>query len=79
MKLDIKVGDKVLVLKGKDAGKEANVVAVDKRSYRYRLEGLKVQTVKSKKGASRDLHGTYHLSSIKKVIVEAPAQEAAEG
>jgi len=64
MKLGIKIGDKVVVTTGKLAGKEAAIVFIDKKNKRVRLEGLKVIKAKTKKG-TKDLHGTFHLSSLK--------------
>lgn len=66
MKLGVKVGDQALVLTGKFKGKQANVVAVDKKNSRIRLEGLKV--VKSGKKA---LHGTFHRASLQIIKPEA--------
>lgn len=73
MKLTMKVGDKVKVLKGKLAGKEANVVAIDKKNYRVKLAGLKVSKQKSKKGKASDLHGSFHVTSL--VALNKPAAE----
>ena len=80
MKLAIKTGDKVKVTCGKNAGKEAVVEFIDKRSNRVRLEGLKKNKA-SKKGSGKDLHGTYHVSNLvlikPEVKEEAPQAEAA--
>jgi ribosomal protein L24 len=79
MKLAIKVGDKVQVVVGKLAGKEAAIIFIDKKNNRVRLEGLKVvKAAKGKKGG-KDLHGTFHVSSLKalpKPAAAAPAEEA---
>lgn len=80
MKLTMKVGDKVKVLKGKLAGKEANVVAIDKKNNRVKLAGLKVSKQKNKSGKSVDLHGSFHiasLASLNKPVAEVPAETAA--
>lgn len=80
MKLTMKVGDKVKVLKGKLAGKEANVVAIDKKNHRVKLAGLKVSKQKNKNGKSVDLHGSFHitsLASLNKPVAEAPTETAA--
>lgn len=74
MKLAIKIGDKATVLTGKFAGKQAEVTAIDKRNLRVQLAGLKKQTVKTKKG-NKDLHGTFHVTSLK--IEQKPAEAAA--
>jgi ribosomal protein L24 len=80
MKLTMKVGDKVKVLKGKLVGKEANVVAIDKKNYRVKLAGLKVSKQKSKSGKSVDLHGSFHVTSLvslNKPAAEVPTETAA--
>lgn len=77
MKLTMKVGDKVKVLKGKLAGKEANVVAIDKKNYRVKLEGLKVSKQKSKKGKASELHGSFHITSLA-TLAKPAAQDKAE-
>ncbi len=76
MKLAFKVGDKVKVLRGKYIGKEAVIQFIDKRSNRCRLDGLKKIKVKTKKD-SKELHGTFHITSLQVIKAEAPA--AAEG
>ncbi|MBF0106170.1 MAG: 50S ribosomal protein L24 [Deltaproteobacteria bacterium] len=75
MKLEIKTGDKVHVLKGKFFGKEAVVLSVDKKTNRYKLDGLKNKKVQTKKGSSVELHGTFHVSNLKVVKPEAPKAE----
>ena len=77
MKLAFKIGDKVKVLRGKLAGKEAVVQFIDKRSKRVRLEGLK--KIKSTKKGGKELHGTFHINSLSviKPVVKAEATEAA--
>lgn len=77
MKLAIKIGDKVKVLRGKSAGKEAVVQFIDKRSKRVRLEGLK--KVKASKKGGKELHGTFHINSLLviKPEVKAESTEAA--
>lgn len=74
MKLEIKVGDKVKVTQGKFEGKESKVVFIDKKNLRFRLDGLKVIKSKSKKGAGKDLHGTFHLSSLQLIKPEQPTE-----
>jgi ribosomal protein L24 len=74
MKFSYKVGDKVQVTVGKHAGKEAAISSIDKKAKRLQLDGLKKQKIKTKKGASKELHGTFHVSSVK--AIAAPAAEA---
>lgn len=64
MKLALKVGDQVQVTKGKFAGKEDTITAIDKKSNRVRLEKLKKS--KAKKGGKEN-HGTFHVLSLKPV------------
>lgn len=81
MKIEINVGDKVKVLKGKAQGTEAVVVELDKKNKRAKLEGVKTFKVKTKKGDSKEVHGTYALANLEKVKeepkAEEPTQEAA--
>lgn len=77
MKLAIKPGDKVRVIKGKLAGKEASIIAIDKKAKRVRLEGLKKKKVKTKKGKEKELHGTFHVSSLRIIKPEPPKEKEA--
>lgn len=72
MKFDIKVGNKVAVTKGKFTGKEAVVTAVDKKNKRIQLDSLK--KIKSDK---KELHGTFHYSSLRLLTPPAPKAEEA--
>lgn len=72
MKFDIKVGTKVAVTKGKFAGKEAVVTAVDKKNKRIQLDKLK-----KSKSKNKELHGTFHYSSLRLVNPPAPKVEEA--
>lgn len=80
MKFEIKEGSKVKVVAGKHAGTEAAVIAVDTKNKRIKLDGVKVKKVKTKKGEQKELHGTFHVSSLQLVKeepkTEAPAEEA---
>lgn len=75
MKLEIKQGTKVQVLTGKFAGKEASVLFVDKKTKRVKLDGLKKHKVKTKKGESKELHGTFNYSHLKLIKSEEPKKE----
>lgn len=77
MKLEIKVGSKVKVTQGKFAGKDSKVIFIDKKNLRFRLDGLKVIKSKGKKGG-KDLHGTFHLSSLSLIKPEQPTEASAE-
>lgn len=72
MKFDIKVGNKVAVTKGKFSGKEAVVTAVDKKNKRIQLDSLK-----KSKSKSKELHGTFHYSSLRLITPPAPKAEEA--
>lgn len=78
MKLAFKVGDKVKVTKGKLVGKEAAVVSLDKKNKRVKLDGLKVAKIKTKKGESKELHGSFHFASVAVIKAEPPKEEAKE-
>lgn len=71
MKLGVTIGDKALVLTGKFKGKTANVVAIDKKTARVRLEGLKIS-----KAGDKKLHGTFHRTSLQIIKPEVKAEEA---
>lgn len=64
MKLQAKIGDKATVITGKFKGKEANIVAIDKKNLRVRLEGLKLSKSKLKNGKFKELHSTFHVSNL---------------
>lgn len=76
MKLQVKIGDKALILTGKCKGKEAKILFVDKKSGRVRLEGVKILKSKLKGGKSKELHGSLHISSLQVIKPEAPVEAA---
>lgn len=71
MKLGVTIGDKAVVLTGKFKGKTANVVTIDKKTARIRLEGIKVS-----KSGDKKLHGSFHRASLQIIKPEAPKTEA---
>lgn len=73
MKLGMKIGDTVEVVKGKFAGQKSKITKLDKRSGRVVLEKLKKEKTKAK-----ELHGSFHASSLQLVKVEAPKKEDAK-
>lgn len=77
MKIGLNVGDKVKVLVGKFAGKEDVVTFIDKRTKRVRLEKLKKLKTKGKGG--KELHGTFHLTSLSVLKPQNQDASAAEG
>lgn len=78
MKMPLKVGDKVKVLLGKYAGKEDKVAFIDKKNLRVRLEKLKKEKIKTKKGEAKELHGTFYLRNLELVKEEKPAEQPKE-
>lgn len=75
MKTPLKTGDQAKVLVGKFSGKTAQVIGVDSKAKRVRLEGLKVLEISNKKGQKKQLHGTFHLSSLQVIRPEPPKKE----
>ncbi len=75
MKLGIKIGDKVEVIKGKFAGQKSTIAKIDKRTKRIVLEDLKKQKVKTKKNETKELHGSFHFLSLKVIRPEKPKVE----
>jgi|APSaa5957512535_1039671.scaffolds.fasta_scaffold58072_4 ribosomal protein L24 len=76
MKLALKIGDEVTVVAGKFYGKNDKISFIDKKNNRVRLEKLKKVKAKGSKG--KDLHGTFHVASLKLVVKEAPKEEKKE-
>ncbi|EKD50427.1 MAG: hypothetical protein ACD_62C00544G0009 [uncultured bacterium] len=70
MKLGIKIGDVVEVIKGKFSGQKSKIVSIDKKNDRVVLENLKKQKTKTK-----SLHGSFHVLSLKLVKAEQPKTE----
>lgn len=70
MSLGLKMGDKVRVLKGKFKGQEDVVFAIDKKNKRIHLAKLK-----KTKADKKELHGTFHLSSLFVIRPEKKVEE----
>jgi large subunit ribosomal protein L24 len=72
MKLHLKKGDEVVVVAGAEKGKRGKVIAVDKKSSRAIVEGVKMikrHTRKSQdnpQGAIVEREGTLHISNLMK-------------
>jgi len=78
MKLGLKTGDTVEIIKGKYTGKKSKIVKIDKQRERVVLDGLKKSKVKTKKNETKELHGSFHVTSLKlfkEVKAAAPAAE----
>jgi large subunit ribosomal protein L24 len=76
-KLHVKKGDEVVVLSGKERGKQGRVIAVMTKKSRVIVEGLqmiKKHTRKSQQhpqGAIIEREGSIHISNVKKTAVAA--------
>lgn len=73
MKIEVQVGDKVRVTKGKLAGKEDTVIFIDKKNARVRLSTLKKGKTKGK--GAKEIHGTFGVASL--LIIKKPEAPAA--
>ena len=51
--MKLKTGDKVVVIAGKDKGKEGKIVAVDKKNNRVMVEGVNMVSKHTKPNARR--------------------------
>ena len=82
-KFHVKKGDEVVVLAGKEKGKQGRIIAVNTKKSRVIVEGLQLikrHTRKSQQhpnGAIVEREGTIHLSNLMRAehAPEAPAAE----
>jgi large subunit ribosomal protein L24 len=78
-KLHVRTGDKVLVLTGKDRGKEGKVLAVNRKYRRALVEGVNLMkkamrpTEDNPEGGMSEREATLHVSNLK--VVEAAGKE----
>jgi large subunit ribosomal protein L24 len=78
-KLHVKKGDEVVVLAGKEKGKQGRIIAVFPKKSRVIVEGLhliKRHTRKSQQhpqGAIVEREGTVHISNVKKAAAAVTA------
>jgi len=76
-KLHVKKGDQVVVLSGKERGKQGRVIAVMTKKSRVIVEGLQMikrHTRKSQQhpqGAIVEREGSIHISNVKKAAAVA--------
>jgi len=76
-KLHVKKGDQVVVLSGKERGKQGRVIAVMTKKSRLIVEGLQMikrHTRKSQQhpqGAIVEREGSIHISNVKKAAAVA--------
>ena len=55
--MKLKTGDKVVVIAGKDKGKEGKIVAVDKKNNRVMVEGVNMVSKHTKPNAQNQQGG----------------------
>ena len=68
--MNIKKGNKVKILTGKDKNKEGEVIEINRSKFRAKVKGLNmikkhVKTTKEKKGGIVDKENFVHLSNLK--------------
>lgn len=67
IKLKIRKGDTVQVIAGSDKGKKGEVVAVDPKAMKIRVQGVRVQTHFDKKDGLLKKEGLIDYSNVKLV------------
>ena len=68
--MDIKKGNKVKIICGKDKNKEGEIIEIDRKNFRAKVKGLNmikkhVKTTKEKKGGIFSKESFIHLSNLK--------------
>ncbi|MEY4918015.1 MAG: hypothetical protein RL616_1928 [Verrucomicrobiota bacterium] len=77
MKCHVKKGDEVVVLAGKDKGKQGKIIAVLVSQQRVIVEGVQMIKKHVKKnqqnpnGAILEREGSVHISNVKKAVAAA--------
>ena len=80
-KFHVKKGDEVVVLAGKEKGKQGRIIAVNTKKSRVIVEGLQLikrHTRKSQQhpqGAIIEREGTIHISNVRKTEAQPAAAE----
>jgi large subunit ribosomal protein L24 len=80
-KFHVKKGDEVVVLAGKEKGKQGRIIAVNTKKSRVIVEGLQLikrHTRKSQQhpqGAIIEREGTIHISNVRKTDAQPVAAE----
>jgi len=80
-KFHVKKGDEVVVLAGKEKGKQGRIIAVNTKKSRMIVEGLQLikrHTRKSQQhpqGAIVEREGTIHISNVRKTEAQPAAAE----
>ena len=67
--MDIKKGNKVKIICGKDKNKEGEIIEIDRKNFRAKVKGLNmikkhVKTTKEKKGGIVSKENFIHLSNL---------------
>ena len=70
--MDIKKGNKVKIICGKDKNKEGEIIEIDRKNFRAKVKGLNmikkhVKTTKEKKGGIFSKENFIHISNLKLV------------
>jgi large subunit ribosomal protein L24 len=79
-KLHVHAGDKVLILAGKDRGKQGKVIQVNLKQKRALVEGINLikkavrPTEENPDGGVTELESTLHISNLKVVEAAAPKE-----
>ena len=73
--MNIKKGNKVKILTGKDKNKEGEVIEINRSEYRAKVKGMNiikkhVKTTKEKKGGIFDKENFIHFSNLKIISKE---------
>ena len=76
--MDIKKGNKVKILVGKDKNKEGEIIEINRPGFKAKVKGLNlvkkhVKTTKEKKGGIFSKENFIHMSNLK--LVENPKKE----
>ena len=67
--MDIKKGNKVKIICGKDKNKEGEIIEIDRKNFRAKVKGLNmikkhVKTTKEKKGGIFEKENSLNLSNL---------------
>ena len=74
--MDIKKGNKVKIICGKDKNKEGEIIEIDRKNFRAKVKGLNmikkhVKTTKEKKGGIFPKESFIHISNLKLIDEKA--------
>ncbi|MGA2868915.1 MAG: 50S ribosomal protein L24 [Verrucomicrobiota bacterium] len=80
-KFHVKKGDEVVVLAGKEKGKQGRIIAVNTKKSRVIVEGLQLikrhtrKSTQHPQGAIIEREGTIHISNVRKTDAQPVAAE----